>query len=145
MISISTGLFDAPSGCKFKKETDLTDFQSIYEHIHDNFFYIINESDFTIESVIKSAQSYVKQKGIKILVVDPYNKLDHQMKGEIETQYISRFLDVLVNFARFNNVLVFLVAPLQNFKKVKYLLYILSLVQPTSIIKPIMDLRFIEN
>lgn len=98
------------SGCKFKKETDLTDFQSIYEHIHDNFFYIMNENDFTIESVIKSAISFVKQKGIKILVVDPYNKLDHQMKGETETQYISRFLDVLVNFARYNNVLVFLVA-----------------------------------
>jgi len=99
------------SGYKFKKETDKTDFQSIYEHIKDNFFYILNEKDLTIESVMKSALSFVKQKGIKILIVDPYNKLDHQLtKGENETQYVSRFLDILVNFARFNNVLVFLIA-----------------------------------
>jgi len=99
------------SGSKFKKENDKTDFESIYQHIKDNFFYIMNESDLTVESVIKSAKSYVKQKGIKILVVDPFNKLDHQLrKGENETQYISRFLDILVNFARFNNVLVFLIA-----------------------------------
>jgi twinkle protein len=99
------------SGYKFRKETDKTDFQSIYEHIKDNFFYIMNEKDLTIESVMKSARSFVKQKGIKILVVDPYNKLDHQLaKGENETQYVSRFLDILVNFARFNNVLIFLIA-----------------------------------
>lgn len=99
------------SGYKFRKETDKTDFQSIFEHIKDNFFYIMNETDLTIESVIKSAKSYVKQKGIKILVIDPYNKLDHQLKkGENETQYVSRFLDILINFARFNNILLFLVA-----------------------------------
>lgn len=99
------------SGYKFRKNTDMTDFQSVYEHIKDNFFYILNENDLTVESIIKSAKSYVKQKGIKILVIDPYNKLDHQLKkGENETQYISRFLDILINFARFNNILIFLVA-----------------------------------
>lgn len=99
------------SGSVFRKDQDSTDFEGIHEHIRDNFFYILNEKDMTLDSVMKSAKSYVKQKGIKILVIDPYNKLDHQSKkGESETQYISRFLDVLVNFARFNNVLVFLVA-----------------------------------
>lgn len=99
------------SGSKFKKETDRTDFQSIYEHVKDNLFYIMNEKDLTIESIMKSAKSFVKQKGINILVIDPYNKLDHQLKpGENETQYVSRFLDILVNFARFNNVLLFLIA-----------------------------------
>ena len=99
------------SGNKFKKEHDKSDFQTIYEYIKDNFFYIMDEQDLTVESIMKSAMSYIKTKGIKILVIDPYNKLDHQMKrGESETQYISRFLDVLTNFARFNNMLVFLVA-----------------------------------
>jgi twinkle protein len=99
------------SGYKFRKETDRTDFQTIYEYIKDNFFYILNEKDLTLESIMKSAKSYVKQKGIKILVIDPYNKLEHQLKnGENETQYVSRFLDVLINFARFNNVLVYLIA-----------------------------------
>jgi len=99
------------SGNKFKRENDKSDFQTIYERIRHNFFYILDEDDLTVESIMKSAKAFVKQKGIKILVIDPYNKLDHQQKrGENETQYISRFLDVLVNFARFNNVLIFLVA-----------------------------------
>lgn len=99
------------SGYNFDEKKDKTDFQTIYEHIKDNFFYILNEKDLTVESILKCAKSYIKQKGIKILVIDPYNKLEHQLKhGENETQYVSRFLDILVNFARFNNILLFLVA-----------------------------------
>jgi len=106
------------SGSKFEKATDTTDFQTIYEHIKDNFFYIMDESDLTVESIMKSAKSYIKQKGIKILVIDPYNKLDHQQnRGENETQYISRFLDVITNFARFNNILIFLVAHPRKIEK----------------------------
>lgn len=99
------------SGQKFQKSTDKTDFVSIYEYISDNFFYILNENDMKVDSVLKSAKALVKQKGIKILVVDPYNKLEHQYSGrKTETQYISEFLDLLTNFAKFNNVLVFLIA-----------------------------------
>jgi twinkle protein len=51
----------------------------------------------------------VKTRGVKVVVIDPYNKLDHQY-SDSETQYISRFLDKLINFAKFHDVLVFLVA-----------------------------------
>ena len=45
------------------------------------------------------------------MIIDPYNKIDHQReKNETETEYISKFLDTLVRFARINNVLVCLVA-----------------------------------
>jgi len=99
------------TGQKFKKYGDNTDFETTFEYIKDNFFYVLNEKDLSVESVLKCAQSFVKSKGIKIFVVDPYNKLDHQIrKTENETQYISRFLDMMVNFAHFNNVLLFLVA-----------------------------------
>jgi twinkle protein len=99
------------SGQKFESKTDRTDFLSIYEYISDNYFYILNEEDMTVESVMKSALSLVKSKGIKILVIDPYNKLEHQYTSKTsETQYISKFLDILTNFARFNNVLIILVA-----------------------------------
>lgn len=97
------------SGKKFDKQTDTTNFYNIYEHINSNYYYILNEDDMKVESVMQSALSLVKQKGIKVLVIDPYNKLDHQYTDS-ETQYISRFLDIIANFAKFNNVLVFLVA-----------------------------------
>jgi twinkle protein len=99
------------SGLKFEKKTDNTNFLNIFEYLKDNYYYILEEQDMTVETVMRSAKQLVKQKGIKILVIDPYNKLEHQQsKGQSETQYISKFLDVITNFARFNNVLVFLVA-----------------------------------
>lgn len=97
------------SGCKFDKKTDTTDFYSIYEHVESNYYYIMNENDMKVDTIIESAKLLVHQKGIKVLVIDPYNKLEHQ-HTDSETQYISRFLDKITNFAKFNNVLVFLVA-----------------------------------
>jgi twinkle protein len=45
------------------------------------------------------------------LVLDPFNKIEHQRnRNETETEYISRALDLLTNFARRNNILVILVA-----------------------------------
>jgi twinkle protein len=87
------------------------EFEQVYNYINENFFFINPENDITINSIIEKSVYLVKKYGIKILVIDPYNKLDHcQEKGESETQYISRFLDRLTNFAIRNGVLVFLIA-----------------------------------
>ena len=87
------------------------EYDMAYEYIKDNFFYILNEDNMKPESIMDVAAGYVRRKGIKILVVDPYNKLEHQInKGESETQYISRFLDMLANFSKFKDVLVILIA-----------------------------------
>lgn len=89
-----------------------------YEYIRTNFFYILNEEDFTIKSILDSAKILVKTRGIKIVVVDPFNKLDHKYTDS-ETQYISRFLDQLILFAKMNDVLVFLVAHPRKMNKDK--------------------------
>lgn len=96
------------SGKHFDKSTDTTDFDNIFNYLESNYYYIMNEDDMKVDTIIKAAKSLVVQNGIKILVIDPYNKLEHQYKDS-ETQYISRFLDKITNFAKFNNVLVFLV------------------------------------
>ena len=103
-------LFEKIIGKKFSriKANDI-EYDIAYEHIKDNFFYILNEEDVTVDTVLDSAKALVKSKGIKVLVLDPYNRFDHRYKDS-ETQYISRFLDMISNFARFNNVLVILVA-----------------------------------
>jgi twinkle protein len=103
-------LFEKFIGKKFNnnKSSEL-EFDMAYDYVRENFFYILNEDDFKVKTMLDSAKILVKTRGIKILVVDPYNKLEHQYKDS-ETQYISRFLDDLINFAKFNDVLVFLVA-----------------------------------
>jgi twinkle protein len=103
-------LFEKIIGKKFSRGTSTElDYEMAFEYINDNFFYILNEDDFTIDSVLIAAKVLVKSKGIKVLVIDPYNRLEHQYKDS-ETQYISRFLDKLTSFARLNDVLVILVA-----------------------------------
>jgi twinkle protein len=103
-------LFEKLIGKKFTntKSTEL-EFDMAYDYVRENFFYILNEEDFKVKSILDSAKILVKTRGIKIMVIDPYNKLEHQYKDS-ETQYISRFLDELINFAKFNDVLVFLIA-----------------------------------
>jgi twinkle protein len=87
------------------------DFDMAYEYINDNFFYILPENDLTVEKVLTNARLFIKSKGIKILVIDPYNKLDHQQDArQTETQYISKFLDTITTFAKMNDILIFLVA-----------------------------------
>ncbi len=105
-------LYEKFIGKSFSSQfSDMDEFNIAYEHIRDNFFYIMDEEDNSVELVIDSAKSLVKTKGINVLVIDPYNKLEHSPnRNENETQYISRFLDKLSTFAKFNNVLVFLVA-----------------------------------
>jgi twinkle protein len=89
-----------------KKEYD-----EVKEYINNNFYTIYPKADFTIEEIIKKAEYLVKKRGIKGLVVDPYNKLESRIpSGMNETNYISKQLDDLVTFAQKNNVLVFLVA-----------------------------------
>jgi twinkle protein len=49
--------------------------------------------------------------GIKILVIDPWNEIDHSIgRNEREDQYISRMLAKIRRFARMNSVHVFVIA-----------------------------------
>jgi len=103
-------LYEKIIGKRFRKSASTEmEFDMAFEYIRENFFYIMNEENFTVDYIISHAKMLVKTRGVKVVVVDPYNKLDHQY-SDSETQYISRFLDKLINFAKFLDVLVILVA-----------------------------------
>lgn len=86
-------------------------FDQTYNYVNDNFRYILDEDDFTSKTILSLAKVLVRQYGIKVLVIDPFNKIEHKNeRWENETQYISRFLDELTSFAKFNHVLIFLIA-----------------------------------
>ena len=105
-------LFEKLIGKQFSSyKAEQIDFDIAYEYINENFFYILPENDLTIDKILLNAKSFVKTKGIKILVIDPYNKLEHQIgRNQTETQYVSQFLDKLAMFAKLNDVLVILIA-----------------------------------
>ena len=103
-------LYEKIIGKRFRSNSsNEMEFEMAFEYIRKNFYYIMNEEDFTVDTIIRNAKQLVRTKGVKVVIIDPYNKLDHQYTDS-ETQYISRFLDKLILFAKMNDVLVILVA-----------------------------------
>jgi twinkle protein len=96
------------------------DFNQVFQHVNQNFFFIYPEEDVTIENILLKAKQTIRRYGIKVLVIDPYNKLEHSRdRGESETEYISRFLDKISMFAKQNDIIVFLVAHPRKMEKQK--------------------------
>lgn len=112
-------IFEKLAGMQFNRfKTSDQEFMIAYEYIRDNFFYLMDEEDYSIDMVMDGAKQLIRAKGIRVLIIDPYNKLEYQAtRGENETQYISRFLDKLQMFARFNDCLVILVAHPRKMQK----------------------------
>ena len=112
-------LYEKLIGKKFSQyKSNELEWDMAYDYIRNNFFYILNEEDFTVKSILDSAKILVKTRGVKTLVIDPYNKLEHKYTDS-ETQYISRFLDQIIQFAKFNDVLIFLIAHPKKMNKIE--------------------------
>ena len=79
-------------------------------HVNDNFFFIDMER-YTLESVLKKGAELVKRKGIKCLVIDPFNKIrDIDSKTEDVNRYTMEYLTKIEIFAKKYDVLVIIVA-----------------------------------
>lgn len=104
-------LIEKFTGKKFGKETlKFGEYKQVKKHLEENIFFINPKDDFRLETILEKAKFLVRRKGIKALVIDPYNRLEDESEGHNETKYISRQLDRLTNFAQQNDVLVILMA-----------------------------------
>ncbi len=82
----------------------------VAEHVNDNFFFIDMER-YTLEAVLRKGAELVKRKGIKCLVIDPFNKVrDVDAKTEDVNRYTMEYLQKIEIFAKKYDVLVFIVA-----------------------------------
>ncbi len=82
----------------------------VAEHVNDNFFFIDMER-YTLESVLRKGAELVKRKGIKCLVIDPFNKVrDVDCTTEDVNRYTMEYLTKIETFAKKYDVLVFIVA-----------------------------------
>lgn len=104
-------LIEIITGKKFGEQTlSWVEYEEAKKYANDNFFFIYPES-YTMGNILDKARSLVRKKGIKALVIDPYNRVESEQDyRQSETQHISSVLDQLTNFAQQNDVLVFLMA-----------------------------------
>lgn len=69
------------------------------------------EDGYTIDNILAKAKYLVRRRGIRIFVLDPFNRIEHEQSSrESETQYISRVLDRMSSFAIQNDILFVLMA-----------------------------------
>ena len=84
--------------------------KEVAEHVNDNFFFIDMER-YTLESILRKGAELVKRKGIKCLVIDPFNKIrDIDSNTEDVNRYTMEYLTKIETFAKKFDVLVFIVA-----------------------------------
>ena len=84
--------------------------KQVTEKVNDNYFFI-DMDRYTLESVLRKGAELVKRKGIKCLVIDPFNKVrDVDCKTEDVNRYTMEYLTKIEIFAKKYDVLVFIVA-----------------------------------
>ena len=90
--------------------TSNEDYELAKNYLKDNFSHILPKDGNTLDNVLDSAKMQVRRKGVKVLVLDPLNRLEGDYGEMPEYLFISKLLDKLTAFAQQNNVLVILVA-----------------------------------
>jgi len=90
------------------------------EHLERNFNFIDYEDGFDLEKVLKKAEELVKRRGIKLLVIDPYNKirLKRSMHKNVN-DYTNDYLNEIDMFCKKWDLLIILVAHPVKMTKVK--------------------------
>ena len=71
----------------------------------------IDEDDITLEWLIEKARDAVMRDGIRVLIIDPWNEIEHARKrDETISEYIGRAIRMLKRFARQFGVVVIVLA-----------------------------------
>ena len=97
-------------GMPTKDDIDSSKWKQVTNHINDNY-YFIDMDRYTLENVLRKGAELVKRKGIKCLVIDPFNKIrDVDCKTEDVNRYTMEYLTKIETFAKKYDVLVIVVA-----------------------------------
>jgi len=92
------------------EDIDTDKWKEVGTHVNDNFFFIDMEK-YSLESVLRKGAELVKRKGIKCLVIDPFNKVRDKNASSLDVNtYTMEYLTKIENFAKKFDVLVFIVA-----------------------------------
>ncbi len=104
-------LIEKFTGKRFSRDTlTFGAYKQAKEHLEQNFFFISPPDNFKVDNILDKAKYLVRRRGIKVLVIDPYNRLESEQGSRNETQYVSALLDKLTNFAQRNDVMIILMA-----------------------------------
>lgn len=87
-------------------------FQSSMHWAHEHFTWVLpdDDHDWTVDNVLEIAKALIFRKGIRALIIDPWNELEHaRPQGMNETDYIGASLKRMRQFARHHGIHLFVV------------------------------------
>jgi len=89
-----------------EKELELT-----FDTLDDRFKTIDKtQADISIDGILEKAKELIYRYGIKGVVIDPFNKVQHKTSNMYDPSYINEFMNKVTNFAVSWNIHIFLVA-----------------------------------
>lgn len=107
-------------GKKFSKNNiDLPELEDSRKWVSDRYFLIKPETGYSLDSILLSAKTLVARKGIKGLILDPWNRIENtKPRGMDDGEWIVSCLVKIITFAQSSGVHVFLVAHPTKMQKV---------------------------
>ena len=100
-----------------KEEVGTQGYQDKADHLSENFFHI-DMDHFTLEKVLKKGSELVKRKGIRCLVIDPYNKVRlEKSSGMSIPDYTMEYLTKIDVWCKKHDCLVILAAHPRKMQK----------------------------
>lgn len=102
-----------------QERMNIDEFNNSLQVVNNHFHFInINQVDVTLPGILSKAKELIVRKGIKGLLIDPWNYIEHKIpSGSTETQYISECLTIIKAFALTNGIHIFIIAHPTKLKK----------------------------
>ena len=107
-----TGLIEKSAQMPLKKMSD-DETRDMTDWVNRYFYWILPglDDDWSLDAILGYAKIMVYRYGISVLVLDPWNEIEHKRPGYLtESEYISHALTKIRRFGREYNVHVFVVA-----------------------------------
>jgi len=89
---------------------NIHDYETAINFLHEHFFAIYPEDDFSLDNILSKFKHLVMRYGIKGCLLDPFNQLDHNFKGKDETTYIGECLTKIRRFEQVNDLKFIIIA-----------------------------------
>ncbi len=91
------------------KSCNTDDLNNTKDFIEEHFYWIkIDLENLTLKGILDAFRQLVFQKGVNVLVIDPWNMLDHSAQRDFT--YIGKLLSEITQFCQQTNTHLFLVA-----------------------------------
>lgn len=99
-------------GRKFSKNNILkSELLAAKEWLQDRYNMILPDAGFDLDSILAAARQLVVRKGVKGLIIDPWNRIEAKIpNGYSEGKWVGEQLSKIISFAQITGVHVFLVA-----------------------------------